>query len=110
MSLTLEDWVSRLKDKPLPAMALTVQRVTQLIDSPNTTNADYQRVISRDPGFTLSIFRAFGNNKRAPKEAPSNLAHAIALLGVGPVIDSTQKLPILKKVLKGAARQGLYGS
>ena len=59
ISPALQDWIARLQDKPLPAMALTVQRVTQLIDSPNTTNADYQRIISRDPGFTLSIFRAF---------------------------------------------------
>lgn len=109
ISPALQDWIARLQDKPLPAMALTVQRVTQLIDSPNTTNADYQRIISRDPGFTLSIFRAFSANNRSPKAPASNLAHAIALLGLAPVIAGTKQLPILKKMLHGKARQGLYG-
>jgi len=108
MGDNLERWVNKLKGLKLPSMALTMQRVPQLLDSPNTSNADYQRIISRDPGFTLAIFRSFSEHKFAPKEPPSNLAHAIALLGLGPLEDASNSLPILKETVNGRARVELY--
>ncbi len=108
MGNDLDHWASRLGELNLPAMALTMQRVPQLLDSPNTTNADYQRIISRDPGFTLAIFKSFSQHKFAPKEPPSNLAHAIAMLGLGPLEDSSKTLSILKETVNGRARHELY--
>jgi len=108
MGNNLDHWTDKLGELDLPAMALTMQRVPQLLDSPNTTNADYQRIIGRDPGFTLAIFKSFSNNKFAPKDPPSNLAHAIALLGLGPLEDSSKTLKILKESVNGRARHELY--
>ncbi len=108
MGNNLDRWTDKLGELDLPAMALTMQRVPQLLDSPNTTNADYQRIIGRDPGFTLAIFKSFCNNKFAPKEPPSNLAHAIALLGLAPLEESSKTLKILKGSVNGRARHALY--
>ena len=110
MSRTLNEWIAYLKDKPLPAMALTIQQVTQLLDSPSATHADYQRVICRDPGFTLYIFRQFGNFKRSLEEPAINLSHALSLLGLAPITSGAKELPVLKKILHGSARQSLYSS
>jgi HD-like signal output (HDOD) protein len=108
MSESLDQWIERLSEQTLPAMALTMQRVPQLLDSPNTTNNDYQRIIARDPGFTLAIFRTFASMGRTPREPAGNLAHAIALLGTAPMSEASKKLPVLKQVLGGEARQALY--
>lgn len=108
MDNSLSDWIERLNPKALPAMAPTRQRVLQLLDSPNTTNTDLQRIISRDPGFTLAIFRLFNQLPQPPKEPVTNLAHAIALLGIEPTTQADQTLPDIHKQLTERARQALY--
>ncbi|WP_260291373.1 HDOD domain-containing protein [Sedimenticola hydrogenitrophicus] len=105
---TLNGWVERLGSRALPAMALTRQRVMQLLDSPNTTHADLQRILSRDPGFTLAIFRLFNALPQPPREPVSNLAHAIALLGIEPTSQADRALPDLHKQLSAGARAALY--
>ena len=107
MPPSLEEWAARLQGQPLPAMPRTIQRVTRMIDSASTTNADYQRVIGRDPGYTLAIFRHFIDHNLTPREPVTTLAHSIALLGMAPVIGATG-LPRLKKPAPGGAGQGLY--
>jgi HD-like signal output (HDOD) protein len=108
MAHAIRSWIDRLSEKALPAMALTRTRVPQLLNSPNSNNADLQRIISRDPGFSLSIFRAFGVLPHPPKEPISNLAHAIALLGIEPMTRASNQLPVLNDLLKGETRAALY--
>lgn len=108
MDNALSGWIERMSSKALPAMALTRQRVLQLLDSPNTTHADLQRIIARDPGFTLAIFRQFSALPYPPREPVTNLAHAIALLGIEPTTRADRQLPNLDKQLTGKARSSLY--
>jgi HD-like signal output (HDOD) protein len=108
MPQTLEEWTQQLADAPLPAMALTVNRVTELLDSPNATNSDFQRVIGEDPGFSLAIFREVNHSAAADKEPPHSLSHAIAILGHKPFGKILKGLPVLKKEVKGTPRDRLY--
>ncbi len=108
MANPIRSWTDRLSAKALPAMALTCKRVPQLFNSPNANNADLQRVISRDPGFTLAIYRAFSTHSHPPKEPITNLAHAISLLGIEPMTRASNQLPVLNEQLKGEARTALY--
>ena len=59
MPASLHDWVNVL-NQPASHGAFTQQRVSALMARPNSTHADYQRIIARDPGFALSIFRHLG--------------------------------------------------
>lgn len=107
MSASLDEWADRLQEQPLPALSLTIQRITRLMGRPSTTNANYQRVISSDPGFTLSIFRRFVDTGLTPREPVTTPAHGIALLGQAPVIDGIH-LPRLKRPAPGGNAQGIY--
>ncbi|MCW8919986.1 MAG: HDOD domain-containing protein [Sedimenticola sp.] len=107
MAHAIRSWIDRLSTKSLPAMALTRKRVPQLLDSPNSNNADLQRIISRDPGFSLAIYRAFSTLPHPPKEPITNIAHAIALLGIEPMTKACDQLPVLNLFLKGTARTAL---
>ena len=64
MGESLSDWIERLKVQSLPAMSPTVQLVAQMVDGRNTTNNDYQRILSRDPGCALAVFRCFADLHR----------------------------------------------
>lgn len=108
MPISLEGLVAKLAKRPLPAMAVTIQRVKYLQQDPITSNQDLQRVIGLDPGFTMDIYRSYGasqGNKRGPA---TDVAHAISMLGPLPVKIAAKNLPTLDKTLPDAARSGIY--
>lgn len=108
MPISLEGLVAKLAKRPLPAMAVTIQRVKYLQEDPITSNQDLQKVIGLDPGFTMDIYRSYGasqSNKRGPA---TDVAHAISMLGPLPVKIAAKNLPTLDKTLPDAARIGIY--
>jgi HD-like signal output (HDOD) protein len=108
MPITLEGLVAKLAKRPLPAMAVTIQRVKYLQEDPMTSNQDLQKVIGLDPGFTMDIYRTYGasqGNKRGPA---TDVAHAISMLGPLPVKIAAKNLPTLDKTLPDAAKSGIY--
>jgi HD-like signal output (HDOD) protein len=108
MPITLEGLVAKLAKRPLPAMAVTIQRVKYLQEDPITSNQDLQKVIGLDPGFTMDIYRTYGasqGNKRGPA---TDVAHAISMLGPLPVKIAAKNLPSLDKTLPDAAKVGIY--
>ncbi|OOZ36120.1 hypothetical protein BOW51_08750 [Solemya velesiana gill symbiont] len=88
-------------------MEPTARRFRLLIDRTSSTNADYQDVIKYDPGFTLAIFRAFGRNNPVA-ESIHSIAHAISMLGIDLVIDSTRRLPVLEELKPNLPHPGIY--
>ncbi len=108
MPITLEGLVAKLAKRPLPAMAVTIQRVKLLRKDPNTSNHDLQKVIGLDPGFTMDIYRSFGTSLAHRRGPASDIAHAISLLGPMPVKIAANNLPILNKTLPDAAKIGIY--
>ncbi|MES9869736.1 MAG: HDOD domain-containing protein [Sedimenticola sp.] len=107
MPKTIEEWVTHLGVSPLPTMEPTARRFKLLIDRASSTNADYQKVIKHDPGFTLAIFRAFGRNSTLT-ESIHSVAHAISMLGIELVIDSTRRLPVLEELKPTMPHPGIY--
>ena len=108
MGKSLDQWVTKLETLQLPAMASTIKQVSQLLNTPNTKNSDFQQVIIRDPGFTLTLFRLFNSNKFAPREAPSTLSHIVALLGQGCLKEICRTTPVLETTPRAPFRQGLH--
>jgi HD-like signal output (HDOD) protein len=96
MPASLKEWVSRLENHIPPAMPLTVQRVRELMQHANTTHADYQSVVARDPGFALALYRYLANLPRPPREPITHLAHAISLAGLAPLQAASESVPLLE--------------
>ncbi len=108
MPITLDALVASLDKRPLPALAVTVKRVQQLLDDPNANNHDLQQVIGLDPGFTMDIYRRFGVISGSKRGPASHIAHAISMLGPAPVQQTVKSLPVLDKNLPEAAKSGIY--
>ncbi len=96
MSASLSEWVERLGISSLPAIPFTLQRIPLLLDRQSTTNADFERVIGRDPGFALALFRDLGANATQLEEPISSLAHAVSMLGVDAVTRTRRTLKVLE--------------
>ncbi len=108
MPISLEGLVAKLAKRPLPAMAVTIQRVRYLQEDPITSNHDLQKVIGLDPGFTMDVFRTYGASQGAGRGPATDVAHAISMLGPLPVKIAAKNLPTLDKELPEAAKMGIY--
>jgi HD-like signal output (HDOD) protein len=106
MPNTLAEWTRFLGERPLPVMAPSKQQVSRLLGSSSATNADLQRVIGRDPGFALELFRRYAGVSKSPKEPPGSLAHAISLLGQTSLSLLLKQLPVVEETLEGRGRKG----
>jgi HD-like signal output (HDOD) protein len=107
MPNTLAEWTQFLGERPLPVLIPSKQQVAQLLDSSNATNVDLERVIGRDPGFALGLFRRYAGASNSPKEPPGSLAHAVSLLGLSSVAGLLKQLPVVEETLDGPGRKGL---
>lgn len=103
---TLAEWTHFLGERPLPVMAPSKQQVARLLGSSSVTNADLQRIIGRDPGFALELFRRYAGAAGSPKEPPGSLAHAISLLGQTSISILMKQLPVMEETLEGRGREG----
>jgi HD-like signal output (HDOD) protein len=88
-------------------MTPSKQQVARLLNRSIATNTDLQRIIRRDPGFALGLFRRYAGATRPPKEPPGNLAHAVSLLGLTSISRLLKQLPVVDDTLEGDARKGL---
>lgn len=107
MPKKIEEWVIELGVSPLPTMEPTARRFRLLIDRESSNNADYQKVIKYDPGYTLAIFRSFGRNSTVA-ESIHSISHAISMLGLELVIDNTRRLPVLEELKPTMPHPGIY--
>ncbi len=108
MPITLEGLVAKLAKRPLPAMAVTTQRVKYLQEDPITSNHDLQNVIGLDPGFTMDVYRSYGRSQARKRGPATDVAHAISMLGPWPVKIAAKNLPTLDKTLPDASKIGIY--
>lgn len=108
MSANLSEWVERLGKISLPAIPFTLQRIPLLLDRQNTTNAHFERVIGRDPGFALALFRALGRQSEQLEGPISSLAHAVSMLGVDAVTHTKRVLKVLEPPSKKHDTESLY--
>ncbi len=108
MSASLSEWVERLEKTSLPAIPFTLQQIPLLLDRQSTTNADFERVIGRDPGFALALFRALGVKSKQLEEPISSLAHAVSMLGVEAVTRTRKMLKVLEPPSKKHDTEALY--
>lgn len=108
MPNTLGEWTAFLGKPPLPAMTATLRKVAQLLQSPHASNADFQQLIQRDPGFSLALFRHPGKRAGPGKEPPASVAHAVALLGHAPLSGFLENLSSQPPTVNTSAVKGLY--
>ncbi len=89
-------------------MAVTVHRVNELLDNPNSSNSNFQRIISQDPGFSMAIFQGVKPTPATTQAPPHSLSHAIAILGHTLFHRIMKGVQVLKKAVKGTPRDRLY--
>ncbi|RDH90850.1 MAG: histidine kinase [endosymbiont of Seepiophila jonesi] len=107
MSDSVNDWVRRLHTDQLPAMHRTLKQVREVLNSVSGSHVAISKLIERDPGFSLAIFRQLRTLPNKSREPVTKIANAIPLLGMEAIERTTRELPVLEDLLKGPPRRGL---
>jgi len=95
MTASQQDWVDHLKSKPLPAMELTIKRLSNAIARPSSRNADYRHIVASDPAFALAIFRYLADLPKPPRAPIGTLSHALSLAGTSPLEKGVKTVPTI---------------
>lgn len=105
MQAVLREWIKRIKDKPIPVLAHTVDQLRRLNASDATPVQEIVDVVEQDPGLTVQLLRYCNDpaKHRLQREVAS-VQQAVMLVGTRKLNELAMKLPLLRKSLQEPAR------
>ncbi len=92
----LDQWITFLRDKPLPIHARTKLLMRNLFDSPDASLKQFQPVIASDPVLAVHAIGLANQLNRNPDTDVSTADLAVATLGMDHLHALTEKLPVIK--------------
>jgi len=103
---TIDEWISHVKDKPLPVLSHTITQLERLCRHDSTPIQEIVDEVERDPGLTAQLLRRCNDTKghRLDREI-SSVQQAIMLLGTQQLKNISQTLPILEKNFSETAQK-----
>lgn len=108
---SVERWVQRLSNAPIPVLTQTLERLAELkADEDNVRPRDLSQVVLHDPMLTLTVLR-FLRRRRSNRMLAdiTTVEHAIMMLGVTPFFGFFDHLQSVDTLLRSddAAMRGL---
>jgi HD-like signal output (HDOD) protein len=107
MQASIDQWITRLGTKPLPAFGQTLRKAAQLLNSDNTRYPELADTVRPDVGFSIETLRAMGQHGIKRPDPITYIDHAIPLLGISTLARITDQLPNLEEGLSPPMQQGL---
>lgn len=105
MQAILREWIKRIKDKPIPVLANTVDQLRRLNASDSTPVQDIVDVVEQDPGLTVQLLRFCNDpSKHRLQREVASVQQAVMLVGTRKLNEMAMKLPLLRKSLQEPAR------
>ncbi len=105
---TIEEWISHVKDKPLPVLSHTIVHLQKLCRHDDTAIQKIVEEVERDPGLTSQLLRRCNDTEgsRVRREI-SSVQQAVMLVGTRQLRDIAEELPILEKSLSKTSQKQL---
>ncbi len=102
---TITDWITHVKDKPIPVLSRTLDILQQKCKLDNAPLNDIVDIVEQDPGLTAQLLRHCNHSDghRLQKEIIS-VQQAIMLVGMNQLSNIAKTLPRLEKTLSETAQ------
>ena len=108
MHAKIKEWLQRVRDKPIPILAQSVERLRKLNRHEDVPLADIIAVIEQDPGLTVQLFRACNTKGKNKLQREITSVHqALMLLGTQPATNMAMQMPLINKTLTEPVRKQL---
>lgn len=105
MPSSIQQWITHVKDKPIPVLSHTVETLGRICGNDETPLEKIVLTVERDPGLTCQLLRHCNNTQpgRLQREIVS-VQQAIMLVGTTQLNELARRLPTLEKSLDTSAR------
>jgi len=102
---SIKEWITHVKDKPIPVLSHTIETLGRICANDETPLEKIVLAVERDPGLTCQLLRHCNNNQsgRLQREIVS-VQQAIMLVGTQQLNELAKKLPTLENSLSDDAR------
>lgn len=106
MTVSLETWVTKIRDKPIPVLAQSIEKLSRLCVNDDTTVQQIVDVVEQDPGLTVQLLRKCNSKDggRLQREITS-VQQAVMLVGTQQLKDIAKQLPVLEKNFSETAQK-----
>lgn len=106
MPNSVQDWITYVKDKPIPVLSRTVSQIHNLCDRDDAPVQKIVTIVEQDPGLTTQLLRQCNHTDghKLDREITS-VQQAIMLVGTERLGKICTGLPLLEKNLSATAQQ-----
>ena len=105
MSSVIRDWVKKIRDKPVPVLPHTANKLRTLCGNESTPIQKIVDAVEQDPGLTVQLLRTCNGSdgKRLQREITS-VQQAIMMVGTQSVARMAADLPTIEKDFESTSR------
>ncbi len=105
MQQSMENWIDRLGDNPIPVMQHTIENLARLCDA-DVPIHELVGLVETDPGLTVQVVRTCTTSSHSSMRAEvTSVQQALMMMGVEKLKRLPATLPTVEKKLKGPAQQ-----
>lgn len=106
MAVSLETWVNKIRDKPIPVLTHSIEKLSRLCANNDTSTQQIVDVVEQDPGLTVQLLRTCNSKDggRLQREI-SSVQQAVMLVGTQQLKSIANQLPVLEKNFSEAAQK-----
>ena len=103
---TIKDWITHVKDKPIPVLSRTASQIQNLCSRDDAPIQEIVAIVEQDPGLTAQLLRQCNHTEghKLDREITS-VQQSIMLVGTERLGVIAKGLPILEKNLSAQAQQ-----
>ncbi|WP_455217623.1 HDOD domain-containing protein [Kaarinaea lacus] len=104
MDITLDEWVNKIGNKPVPVMKQSIEELKYHCARENAPVSELVESVERDPGLVVHLLRTMnGKSKSSLSTDVTSVQQALMLMGTDQLSALPNNLPALEKCLEGAA-------
>ena len=107
MQESIENWISRFGDIPIPVLAHTIKTLSKRCNE-DVPILDLVELVETDPGLTVQLIRTCSlSSQGSLRSEVTSVQQALMMLGIEQLKKLPEKLPTVESTLKGSAKQHL---
>jgi len=104
---SIENWITKFGDNPIPVLAHTAKKLAKLC-SENVPIQDLVELVETDPGLTVQLIRTCSTSSQSRlRTEVTSTQQALMMLGTERLKNLPNDLPTVEKTLKGPAQEHL---
>jgi len=104
MELSLDQWLERIGDNPVPVLNRTIEQLRHLCKKENAAVTELASTVQQDPGLVVHLLHIMNNRSSSSMSTEiTSVQQALMMMGTDQLSRLPSELPAMEKTLKAPA-------